>query len=361
MLLAAALLCLHACGDRSAFAASPVLNLFIWSDYLAPETIPSFEKATGIKARILYFDTNETLETQLLAGNSGFDVVLPSAPYFQRQIKAGAYRTLDRSRLKHLGNLDPGLMNLVTQYDPRNEHGLIYLWGTEGLGFNEARIRKLLPDVPIDSWRLIFDPQFAERLAPCGIHVLDNPAGVTRIVLKYLGRDPNSPSPADLQDAERTLLRIRPYIRSIDSSPYISALASGDLCMALAYNGDVAQARDRALESKNGIEVKFSIPNEGGIIWFDMIAIPKSAPNPQSAYAFLDHVLDARTMAGISNSTRYANANAAATPWVQSSILRDRVIYPTADERRRLFIQLADTDDRARAIMRLWQRFKTGQ
>jgi putrescine transport system substrate-binding protein len=361
VLLAAAFILLSACGKRSPERHQSSLNLFIWSDYLAPDTLSSFEKATGIKTHVLYFDTNETLETQLLAGNGGFDVVLPSAPYFERQIIAGAYQTLDKRKLPHLGNLDPQLMSLVARYDPGNMHGIIYLWGTEGLGYNEAPIRKLLPNAAIDSWALIFDPDIAARLAPCGIHVLDNPAGVTRIVLKYLGRDPNAPSSSDLRDAERSLLAIRPFIHSIDSSPYVSALANGDICVALAYNGDVAQARDRARESKNGIDVKFVVPKEGGIIWFDMIAIPKGAPNPTSAYAFLEHVLNPTVMAGISNSVRYANANAAAVPYMQGAILHDPVIYPTPEERARLFIQLADSSDRARLLTRIWQRFKTGQ
>lgn len=360
-MLAAVVFLLSACGERPPAEHDSVLNLFIWSDYLAPDTLRSFEEATGIKTRVLYFDTNETLETQLLAGSSGFDVVLPSAPYFERQITAGAYQTLDKRKLPNLGNLDPGLMSLVARYDPGNMHGIIYLWGTEGLGYNEARIKRLVPDVAIDSWGLIFDPKIAAKLAPCGIHVLDNPAGVTRIVLRYLGRDPNAPSSSDLSDAERTLLAIRPFIHSIDSSPYIGALANGDICVALSYNGDVAQARDRARVSKNGIDVKFVVPKEGGIIWFDIVAIPKAAPNPASAYAFLEHVLKPRVMAGISNSVRYANANAAAAPFMSDAILHDPVIYPTPEERERLFIQLADPGDRARMLTRIWQRFKTGQ
>src|SRR5271157_6553946 len=234
-----------------------VLNLYIWSDYLAPNTLSDFEQQTGIKVHVAYYDTNETLETKLLAGSSGYDVVVPTASYFERQIKAGVYLPLDKSKLPNLKNMDPQLMGLVAKHDPGNEHGVIYTWGTNGIGYNEKMVRALMPDAPLDSWRLVFDPAVASQVAKCGISVLDSPAEMMRAVLSYLGRDPNSQKPEDLAVAETTLLQIRPYIRNINSSEYIEALANGDLCVAVGYNGDVLQARDRAREANKGIEVKY--------------------------------------------------------------------------------------------------------
>ena len=268
-----------------------MLNLYIWSDYLAPNTLSDFEKQTGIKVHVAYFDTNETLETKLLAGSSGYDVVVPTASYFERQIKAGVYLPLDKSKLPNLKNMDPQLMARVARHDPGNAHGVIYIWGTNGIGYNEKMVKELMPDAPLDSWRLVFDPAVASKIAKCGISVLDSPAEMMRVVLSYLGKDPNSQKPEDLAAAEAVLLKIRPYIRNINSSEYIEALANGDLCVAVGYNGDVLQARDRAREANKGIEIKYMVPKEGSILWFDMLAIPKDAPDPESAYAFLNYIM----------------------------------------------------------------------
>jgi putrescine transport system substrate-binding protein len=363
-----ATLLLAACGDHKeapqAAAASgggKVLNLYIWSDYLAPNTLADFEKQTGIKVHVAYYDSNETLETKLLAGSSGFDVVIPTASYFERQIKAGVYLPLDKSRLPNLANMDPSLMARVAAHDPGNAHGVIYLWGTNGIGFNEKMVKALLPDAPLDSWRLVFDPAIASKIAKCGISVLDSPAEMVRVVLSYLGKDPNSQSPQDLEAAAATLKKIRPFIRNINSSEYIEALANGDLCVAVAYNGDVLQARDRAREAGKGIEVKYVIPKEGTILWFDMLAIPKDAPDPDSAYAYLNYIMTPRVIADISNFKRYANANSASEPLVLPDVKTDPAIYPTEDARKRLSVQLADSADQTRAITRVWQEFKTGQ
>jgi putrescine transport system substrate-binding protein len=377
-------LALSACGDRK--SASPpaagsgdeasapadggpggrkprakVLNLYIWSDYLAANTLSDFEKQTGIKVHAAYFDTNETLETKLLAGSSGYDIVVPTASYFERQIKAGVYLTLDKSKLPNLKNMDPDLMAKVALHDPGNAHGIIYMWGTNGIGYNEKRIRELMPDAPLDSWRMVFDPAVASKVAKCGISVLDSPAEMIRAVYSYLGKDPNSQSPDDLVQAEAVLLKIRPYIRNINSSEYIEALANGDLCLAVGYNGDVMQARDRAREANKGIDVKYAVPKEGTILWFDMLAIPKDAPNPDSAYAYMNYIMTPQVIADISNFKRYANANAASQPLVQESVKNDPGIYPPPELRQKLAVQLADSADQTRAITRVWQKFKTGQ
>jgi len=338
-----------------------VLNLFIWSDYLAPNTLSDFEKQTGIKVHVAYFDTNETLETKLLAGSSGYDIVVPTASYFERQIKAGVYLTLDKSKLPNLKNMDPQLMARVAMHDPGNDHGVIYTWGTNGIGFNEKMVKALMPDAPLDSWRLVFDPAVASKIAKCGISVLDSPAEMLRAVLNYLGRDPNSQKPEDLAVAEATLLKIRPYIRNINSSEYIEALANGDLCVAVGYNGDVLQARDRARDANKGIDIKYMVPKEGSILWFDMLAIPKDAPDPDSAYAYMNYIMTPQVIADISDFKRYANANAAAQPLVLAAVRDDPAIYPPPELRQKLAVQLADSADQTRAITRVWQKFKTGQ
>ena len=344
-----------------AASSGKVLNLYIWSDYLAANTLSDFEKQTGIKVHVAYFDTNETLETRLLAGNSGFDVVVPTASYFERQIKAGVYLTLDKSKLPNLKNMDPQLMAKVALHDPGNAHGVIYTWGTNGIGYNEKMVRALMPDAPLDSWRLVFDPAVASKIAKCGISVLDSPAEMMRAVFNYLGKDPNSQKPEDLAQGEAVLTKIRPYIRNINSSEYIEALANGDLCLAVGYNGDVMQARDRAHDANKGIDIKYSVPKEGTILWFDMLAIPKDAPNPDSAYAFINYIMTPQVIADISNFKRYANANTAAQPLVLDSVKDDPGIYPPPDLRQKLSVQLADSAEQTRAITRIWQKFKTGQ
>ena len=344
-----------------ASGGSKVLNLYIWSDYLAQNTLSDFEKQTGIKVHVAYFDTNETLETKLLAGSSGFDVVVPTASYFERQIKAGVYLTLDKSKLPNIANMDPQLMAKVAQHDPGNAHGVIYTWGTNGIGYNEKMIKALMPDAPLDSWRLIFDPAVASKIAKCGISVLDSPAEMLRAVYSYLGKDPNSQSADDLQQADAVLSKIRPYIRNINSSEYIEALANGDLCVAVGYNGDVMQARDRAREANKGIDIQYMVPKEGSILWFDMLAIPKDAPDPESAYAFLNYMMTPQVIADITNFKRYANANTAAQALVLPAVRNDPGIYPPPERTQQLAVQLADSAEQTRASTRVWQKFKTGQ
>jgi putrescine transport system substrate-binding protein len=358
-------LLLSACGGDKSGSAAPsgaaanaerVLNLYIWSDYLAPKTLSKFEKQTGIKVNAAYYDTNEALDAKLVAGSSGYDIVMPTASYFERQIKAGVYLPLDKSKLQNLKNMDPQLMAKVAFHDPANAHGVIYLWGTNGIGYNEKMVKALLPDAPLDSWRMVFDPKVASKLAKCGISVLNSPAEMMRAVFSYLGKDPNSQSPEDLAEGEAVLLKIRPYIRSINSSEYIEALAKGDLCVAVAYNGDVMQARDRAQDANKGVEIKYNIPKEGTILWFDMLAIPKDAPHPESAYAFMNFVMTPEVISEITNFKGYANANAGAKPL--PSVKNDPGIYPTPEMLPKLTVQLADSDDQTRAINLVWEKFK---
>jgi putrescine transport system substrate-binding protein len=338
-----------------------VLNLYIWTDYMAPDTIASFEKQTGIKVRVSYFDTNESLEARMLTGNSGFDVVLPTAPFFQRQIRSGAYLPLDKAKLPNLANLDPAIMARVALNDPDNAHGVVYAWGTYGIGYNAKMVADALPNAPLNSWRLIFDPAYAAKLAKCGINFLDAPAGVVRLVLKYLGKNPNAPSAQDLADVDTVLTKIRPYVRTIDSSIDIQAMANGDICVALGYNGSFVQARNRAKEAKNGMNIGYAIPDEGSLLWFDMLAIPRDAPNAANAHLFINYLMAPQVIAKISNFIGFANANSAASPLLEPSIVADPIVYPPPDQLQRLFVQAEDSPEQSRAITRLWQKFKTAQ
>jgi putrescine transport system substrate-binding protein len=373
--LGAALLCVAAsmagCG-RSApgspgSGASPgpddakVVDLYNWADYIAPSTAEEFEKRTGIKLRVSTFETNETLESRLMTGDSGYDVVVPTAPFLERQIRSGAYRTLDKKALPNLANLDPQLMARVALNDPGNAHSVIYMWGTYGIGYNVKEIAEVLGGAPPDGWALFFDPVYASRLQKCGIGTIDAPAGIIRLVLKYLGRDPNAPKPIDLENAESVLLKIRPFIRTINTQNIIESIANGDLCMALGYNGDFVQARNRARDAKNGIQIAFMLPREGSLLWFDMLAIPKNAPHAANALVLVNFLMDPHVIAGISNYIGFANANSAATPFLDPSIASDPIIFPPPDQRQRLFVETEDSPAQARALTRIWEKFKTGQ
>lgn len=339
-----------------------VLNLFWWSDFIAPDTIANFEKQTGIKVNISYYDSEETLETRVLAGQSGFDVVDPAAPYFfQRQIRSGAYMPLDKTKLPNLGHLDPAVMSRVALVDPENAHGVVYMWGAVGIGYNKDKVTRALPNVPLTSWRVVFDPATASKLVKCGIQILDSPAEVVLLVLRYLGKDANSRSPQDLADVERVLMAIRPYIRNIDTSSYLEGIANGDLCLVVGYNSDFVQARRRANEARNEVHIGYALPEEGSVVYFNMLAIPRDAPHPTNAHLFINYLMKPEVIAQITNFVGSANANLAATPLLDPAIANDTASYPTPVQRETLFVQTESTPEQARAITRLWQRFKTGQ
>lgn len=361
-----------ACGHPHSGAEDPVsaanhdddkvLNLFWWSDFLAPDTITNFEKQTGIKVTISYYDSEEILETRMLTGKSGFDVVVPAAPYFfQRQLRSGAYLALDKAKLPNLSNLDPTIMSRVALVDPNNTHGVVYMWGTVGMGYNKEKVAVALPDVPLNSWRVIFDPALASKLAKCGIQILDSPSEIVPIVLRYLGKNPDSRTPQDIDDVARILMAIRPYIRNVDTSGYLEAIANGDLCFVVGYNGDFVQARRRAKEANNGVQIAYALPQEGSVVYFNMLAIPRDAPHAANAHLFLNYLMKPEVIADITNFVAYPNANLAATPMVDPSIANDTASYPTTAQRERLFVQSESTPEQARAITRLWQKFKTGQ
>ena len=351
-------------GDRAPTLSQTTdntVNLYMWADEIAPDTLPSFEKLTGIKVNVSYFDSPEMLESHMLTGSSGFDLVMPSDAFIQRHLRSGAYAALDKTKLPNLTHLDPALMGRVASSDPANAHTVIYDWGTMGIGYNRAMLARHLPGVAPDSWNLVFDPTLASKLSQCGISLIDDPVGVVRMVLISMGRSPNNPRPQDLTDAEQVMSKFRPFIRNIDTSSQIQGLANGDLCVAVAYSGNIVQARKRARDAKNGIVIDYMIPKEGSLLWFDLLAIPKDAPHPDNAYRLINYLMDPVVIAHISNADSFANANSDATPLLEPSIAADAAIYPTAVQQQRLFMQTELTSEQIRAITRIWQEFKTGR
>ena len=342
-------------------AEEKILNVYNWSDYIDPAVIEAFQKETGIAVRYDVFDSNEVLETKLLTGNSGYDVVVPSAYFLERQIKAGVFRKLDRALLPNLSNLDPALQTRAAQHDPGNEHSVVYMWGTTGIGYDAARLAEILPDAPVDSWSLIFDPAIISRFKDCGVSLLDDPTDMVSTVLLWLGKDPNSQAEADLALAEQALLAIRPYIRSIHSSQYIEDLANGEICIAVGYSGDILQAQERAEEAGKEADIRYVIPKEGALMWFDTLAIPADAPHPGNAHAFIDYLLRPEVAAANSDFVYYANANAAATPLIAEELRNDPGIYPTPEVKERLQPNLAKSAEYTRLLNRSWTRFTTGQ
>ena len=346
---------------RTAAGEEKVLNVYNWSDYIDPKVIEDFHAATGIRVRYDVFDSNEVLETKLLTGNSGYDVVVPSAYFLERQIAAGVFRKLDEALLPNLANLDPELQRRVAAHDPGNQYGVVYMWGTTGIGYDEARVRAIMPDAPVDSWSLVFDPAIVSKFKACGVSVLDDPTDMVATVLLWLGKDPNSQSEADLALAEQTLLAIRPYIRTIHSSQYIEDLANGEICIAVGYSGDILQARDRAAEAGKAVDIRYSIPKQGALMWFDTLAIPADAPHPGNAHAFIDYLLKPEVAAANSNFVYYANANAAATALVDEELRSDPGIYPTPEVKAKLQPNLTKTPEFTRLLNRSWTRFTTGK
>ena len=340
-----------------------LLNIYNWSDYIADNTVPDFSKATGIKVNYDVYDSNDVLEAKLSAGNSGYDLVVPSAmPYLARQIQAGIYLKLDKSKLSNYGNLDPQILAAAAKADPGNQYAVPYMWGTTGLGYNRAKIKAALgPAAPVDSWKLLFDPANAAKLKACGISILDSAQDVFPAALVYLGRDPVSRDPADLVAAAQVVEAIRPYVRKFNSSEYINDLANGDICLAFGWSGDVVQAKARAADAKNGVDIAYTIPKEGAMLWIDTMAIPKDAPHPGNALAFINDVLQPQTAADISNAVAYANPNLKATPLVDPKLRNDPGIYPPPSVRARLFFDTLASPDYERARTRIWTRVKTGE
>jgi len=373
--LACALI-LAACGGGQPEPGTPgqagaeekVLNVYNWSDYVAEDTIANFEQATGIRVNYDVYAENETLETKLTAGGSGYDVVFPSArPFAQRQIAAGLYAELDRSKLPNLQHLDPAIMEGLTDIDPGNAHVVPYMWGTTGLGVNVDKVTAALgPDAPLDSWALLFDPANAEKLASCGIHVLDDDQEAFGAALIWLGRDPNGGSADEIEAVKQAYAAIRPHIRTFNNAEYKDALANGDACLVMGYSGDIGQARDVAAEAAEATGgtapyIRYVIPKEGAIRWMDVIAIPKDARHPGNAHAFIDYLMQPEVIAAVTDHVAYANANLAATSLIDPDIAADTGVYPPDDVRARLVDPTSLPEDVQRQRVRAWTSIKSGR
>jgi len=354
-----------ACGKKEEPAADgaepPVLNLYIWNDYLADDTISNFEKEFGIKVSVTNFGSNEELDSKLAPGNSGYDVVVPSASAYERQIQAGYYQKLDKSLLPNLSNMDPEIQARLALQDPNNEYAVLHMWGTTGIGYNEEKIKAAMKDAPVDSWRLVFDPNVVKNFQKCGVAVLDSATEMFTMTLAAMGKNPNSQDPADLEAAGEALMKIRPFLRYIDTQRMITDLANGEICLAVGYSGDILQARDRAEENETGQTIKYVIPKEGSIIWFDSYLIPADAPHPKNAHTFINYMLRPEVIAEVSNYTNYANGNQAATELVDERVRNDPGVYPPPEIMATLAPDLSDTEETTRLMTRMWTRFMTGQ
>ena len=342
--------------------AQKTLNIYNWSDYIAEDTIANFEKETGIKVHYDVFDSNEVLEAKLLSGKTGYDIVAPSADFLLHQIKAGVYQPLDKKKLSNWKHLDGELMTLMETYDPNNQFSFPYLWGTTGIGYNPDLVKEHLgKDAPINSWSLIFDEKNISKLSQCGVAFLNAPTEVIPAALSYLGLDPNSTNRDDYAKAEALLMKVRPYVTYFHSSRSISDLANGDICVAMGWSGDVLQAADRAAEAGNGVTVEYVIPDEGAGLWFDTVAIPKDAKNPEEAHIFLNYLLRPDVIANITDYVAYANPNKSATTLVDDDIRENPGIYPTNEAKERLFVFEVLPSKINRQINRMFTKLTSGQ
>jgi len=340
-----------------------VVHIYNWSDYITEDALKAFTVQTGIKVVYDVYDSNETLEAKLLAGSSGYDVVFTTArPFAARQIRGGIFQKLDKSKLPNFVNLDPAIMRSLADVDAKAEYVAPYMWGTTGIGYNVAKVQAALgTQAPIDSWSLIFNPGNAQKLAGCGISILDDEVEGLAAVMVAMGRPPQSGSKVDLDAAQAAFAKIRPHVRYFHSSRYIDDLANGEICVAMGYSGDVIQAQNRAIEAKNGIDVRYSIPKEGAVRWVDLMAMPKDAPHPGNAHLFVNYLLEPKVIAGISNYVGYANANARATSLVDASIRNNPGIYPPPATTVKLVDNTTAKPDEARARVRTWTKIKSGR
>jgi len=345
----------------SAQAQEKTVNLYSWADYVAPETLQAFEKETGIHVRYDTFDSSEVLETKLLTGGSGYDVVVPSSSVLARGLAAGALKEISHEGLKGYANLDPDLLEKLAAVDPGNRYGVPYTWGTLGLGMNVEAVQKRLPNVPLNSLDLLFKPEYASKLKDCGIAILDSPQEVIGLALHYLGKDPYSTDKADLTAAEALLHQLQPNVLYVATGRQISDLANGSVCLALTYNGDASMAADQARKANKPFEVAYRIPKEGTLVWQDNMAIPKDAPHPEEARAFIEFMLRPESVAALTNTLFFATANQAATPLVDEAVRTDPDIFPLPDMRARLYADQSMSLKDLRSRTRLWTTFRSRQ
>jgi putrescine transport system substrate-binding protein len=346
----------------SSRAEERVVNFYNWSNYMAPGVLEDFTRETGIKVIYDTFDANETLETRLLAGKSGYDVVVPTAYFLQRQIKAKVFQKLDKAKLPNLANAWPFVAQHLATYDPGNLYAANYMWGTTGIGYNVKTVQKIFgPDAKIDSWDIVFKPENLAKFRDCGIHMVDAADDIFPAGLNYLKLDPNSTNPADLEQAAALISKIAPDVRKFHSSEYLSALATGEICFVIGYSGDVMQARSRAAEANNNIEIGYTIPKEGAQLFFDNLAIPADAQHVAEAYELINYLYRPEVAAKNSNFLSYANGNLASQKLIDPKILSDKNIYPDEATLSKLFDITARDPATQRIINRLWTRVKTGR
>ncbi|WP_251010055.1 polyamine ABC transporter substrate-binding protein [Pseudomonas fluorescens] len=341
--------------------AASTVHIYNWSDYIGETTLADFEKATGIKPVYDVFDSNETLEGKLLAGRTGYDVVVPSNHFLGKQIKAGAFQKLDKSQLPEYANLDPVLLKRLDKNDPGNQYAVPYLWGTNGIGYNVEKVKAALGVDKIDSWAMLFEPENIKKLSSCGVSFLDSGDEMIPAMLNYLGLDPNSQNPEDYKKAEAQLLKIRPYVTYFNSSKYISDLANGEICVAAGFSGDIFQARERAEEAQKGIEIAYVIPKEGANLWFDMLAIPRDASNAKEAHAFINYLLKPEVIAKVSDYVGYANPNPKAGELMDQDVRTDEAVYPPQAVVDKLYVNSELPPKIQRVMTRSWTRVKSGK
>ena len=365
---AVALVTLAACGGRGDGGKSgtvateeKVLHVYNWTDYIGETTIADFEAKTGIKVTYDTYDSNEILETKLLTGNTGYDVVFPTSTIVGRMAKVGVFLKLDKARLPNFSNLDPEAMRQVAINDPGNEHAIAYMWGTTGIGYSPAMVKKVLGTDTIDSWSAVFDPATASRLAKCGITMLDAPEDVIETAEIYLGGDPGNEDLGELAAAEELLTNVRPYVHAFDTTQHPSALASGEICVSLSWSGLMHQARARGASAATPVEIAYVIPREGAPLYFDTVAIPADAPHPDNAHAFLNFLMEPEVIAEVTNDIGYANANSASLPFVDAVLRDDPSVYPSMEMRKKLRISKSRSQHYSRELNRAWTRIKTGQ
>lgn len=358
----AAALGLSLLAAQDAQAQAKELRIYNWSDYVDPEVLDAFKKETGITVVYDTFDQMETVETKLLAGKTGYDLIVVTASFLPRHIPLGLYAPIDAAKVPNLKNAWPEIQGRLAKYDPGNKYAVNYMWGTTGIGYNVAKIKERLgPDAVIDSWKIVFEPDQLKKLSNCGVHVLDAVEEMFPAALRYLGLNPDSKAEADLNKAGELLRKIRPHIQKFHSSEYINALANGDICLAVGYSGDVLQAKKRAEEAKNKVEIAYSIPKEGALMWFDSFVIPKDATNPEAALKFIDFVNQPAMAAKNSDFIQYANGNLASRPLLSAAVRDNPGIYPPDAVMGRLYTITPYDQKTQRLVNRLWTRVKTGK
>ncbi|MCM2291352.1 polyamine ABC transporter substrate-binding protein [Allorhizobium sp. BGMRC 0089] len=342
-------------------AADREVHVYNWSDYIDPQILTDFTKETGIKVVYDVFDSNDLLETKLLAGGSGYDVVVPTGPFLARQIKAGVFQKLDKSKLPNLKNMWPEVMNRLAKYDPGNQYAVNYMWGTTGIGYNVKKIKEIFGDqYKVDSWDFIFKPENAKKLQKCGLNILDASDETFAIAMNYIGKNPDSKKTADLEAGAKVYEAIRPYAKTFNSAAYINDLANGDICATIGWSGDILQAKNRAEKAKNGVDIAYVIPKEGTYMWFDNLAIPADAKNVPEALEFINYLMKPEVIAKASDYVSYANGNLASQKFIDPEILHNPSVYPDPATLKRLFT-ISPYDPKAQRVLnRLWTKIKTG-